>query len=121
MAPVKVFGPAKSRNVARVLVCLEEVGAKYEVVDMDLKAREHKSPEHLARNPFGQTPAFQDGDLILFESRAMSRYVLHKYYKTDKVDLLREGNLKEGAMVDVWTEVDAHAPTTQPSRCTNAS
>lgn len=51
----------------------------------------------------------------------MSRYVLHKYYKTDKVDLLREGNLKEGAMVDVWTEVDAHAPTTQPSRCTNAS
>jgi predicted component of type VI protein secretion system len=50
MAPVKVFGPAMSTNVARVLVFLEEVGAEYEVVDIDFKAMEHKSPEHLARN-----------------------------------------------------------------------
>ncbi|XP_051219868.1 probable glutathione S-transferase GSTF1 [Lolium perenne] len=107
MAPVKVFGPAMSTNVARVLVCLEEVGAEYEVVSIDFKVMEHKSPEHLARNPFGQMPAFQDGDLLLFESRAISKYVLRKY-KTDEVDLLREGNLKETAMVDVWTEVDAH-------------
>ncbi|VAH01901.1 unnamed protein product [Triticum turgidum subsp. durum] len=61
MAPVKVFGPAMSTNVARVLLCLEEVGAEYEVVDIDFKAMEHKSPEHLVRNPFGQIPAFQDG------------------------------------------------------------
>uniref|UniRef100_A0A452XWY2 glutathione transferase n=1 Tax=Aegilops tauschii subsp. strangulata TaxID=200361 RepID=A0A452XWY2_AEGTS len=103
MAPVKVFGPAMSTNVARVLVCLEEVGAEYEVVDIDFKAMEHKSPEH----PFGQIPAFQDGDLLLFESRAIARYVLRKY-KKNEVDLLREGDLKEAAMVDVWTEVDAH-------------
>uniref|UniRef100_A0ACD5UG76 Uncharacterized protein n=1 Tax=Avena sativa TaxID=4498 RepID=A0ACD5UG76_AVESA len=107
MAPVKVFGPAMSTNVARVLVCLEEVGAEYEVVNIDFKALEHKSPEHLARNPFGQIPAFQDGDLLLFESRAISKYVLRKY-KTDEVDLLRGGNLVEAAMVDVWAEVDAH-------------
>uniref|UniRef100_A0ACD5V375 Uncharacterized protein n=1 Tax=Avena sativa TaxID=4498 RepID=A0ACD5V375_AVESA len=107
MAPVKVFGPAFSANVARVLVCLEEVGAEYEVVNIDFKIQEHKSPEHLARNPFGQIPAFQDGDLLLFESRAISKYVLRKY-KTDKVDLLRGGNLVEAAMVDVWAEVDAH-------------
>nr|CAD29479.1 glutathione transferase F6 [Triticum aestivum]CAD29575.1 glutathione transferase [Triticum aestivum] len=107
MAPVKVFGPAMSTNVARVLVCLEEVGAEYEVVDIDFKAMEHKSPEHLVRNPFGQIPAFQDGDLLLFESRAIARYVLRKY-KKNEVDLLREGDLKEAAMVDVWTEVDAH-------------
>ncbi|KAF6988036.1 hypothetical protein CFC21_005622 [Triticum aestivum] len=107
MAPVKVFGPAMLTNVARVLVCLEEVGAEYEVVDIDFKAMEHKSPEHLVRNPFGQIPAFQDGDLLLFESRAIAKYVLRKY-KTNGVDLLREGDLKEAAMVDVWTEVDAH-------------
>ena len=50
MAPVKVFGPARSTNVARVLVCLEEVGAEYEVVNINLQAKEHKGPEHLARN-----------------------------------------------------------------------
>ncbi|KAL6597921.1 hypothetical protein ACP70R_046726 [Stipagrostis hirtigluma subsp. patula] len=107
MAPVKVFGLKMSTNVARVLVCLEEVGAEYEVVDIDFQAKEHKSPQHLARNPFGQIPAFQDGDVVLFESRAISRYVLRKYSKSAGVDLLREGNLEEAAAVDVWTEVEA--------------
>ena len=50
MAPVKVFGSAVSTNVARVLVCLEEVGVCYEVVDVNFAAGEHKGPEHLARN-----------------------------------------------------------------------
>lgn len=50
MAPVKVFGSAAFSNVARVLVCLEEVGAEYEIVDVDFQAKEHKSPEHLGRN-----------------------------------------------------------------------
>lgn len=50
MAPVKVFGMAMSGNVARVLVCLEEVGVEYELVNMDFGAGEHKNPEHLARN-----------------------------------------------------------------------
>ncbi|CAM0884806.1 unnamed protein product [Alopecurus aequalis] len=108
MAPVKVFGPVKSINVARVLLCLEEVGAEYEVVHMDLfQAKEQKSPEHLARNPFGQVPALQDGELVLFEARAIAKYVLRKY-RSEQADLLREGNLEEAAMVDVWTEVEAH-------------
>ena len=50
MSPVKVFGSAAFTNVARVLVCLEEVGAEYEVVDVDFHDMEHKGPEHLARN-----------------------------------------------------------------------
>ncbi|KAL6615306.1 hypothetical protein ACP70R_037576 [Stipagrostis hirtigluma subsp. patula] len=109
MAPVKVFGLKMSTNVARVLVCLEEVGAEYEVVDIDFLAKEHKSPEHLARNHRSARSqlAFQDGDVVLFESRAISRYVLRKYSKSAGVDLLREGNLEEAAAVDVWTEVEA--------------
>ncbi|RLN22192.1 putative glutathione S-transferase GSTF1 isoform X1 [Panicum miliaceum] len=99
---MKVYGPAASTNVARVLVCLEEVGAEYEVVPVDMPSSEHKSPAHVARNPFGQVPAFQDGDLILTESRAISKYILRK----GGSDLLREGNLSESAMVDVWLEVE---------------
>lgn len=105
--PVKVFGPPGFANVSRVLVCLEEVGAKYKVVNVNVVAGEHKSPEHLLRNPFGKIPAFQDGDLVLFESRAIAKYMLRKH-KTDRIDLLREGNMKEAAMVDMWTEVEAH-------------
>ncbi|KAL6597920.1 hypothetical protein ACP70R_046725 [Stipagrostis hirtigluma subsp. patula] len=108
MAPVTVFGSAVFANAARVLACLEEVGAEYQVVEVDYMAQEHKGAEHLARNPFGQIPAFQDGDLMLFESRAIAKYVLRKYTKPSQEDLLREGNLEEAAMVDMWTEVEAH-------------
>ncbi|XP_066368012.1 probable glutathione S-transferase GSTF1 [Miscanthus floridulus] len=106
---VKVYGPAASPFVATVLVCLEEAGAAYELVPVDMAAREHKAPHHLARNPFGKIPAFQDGELTLFESRAISRHVLRKHYKSaGGGDLLREGDPEGAAMVDVWLEVEAH-------------
>ncbi|XBJ03674.1 hypothetical protein VPH35_022770 [Triticum aestivum] len=56
--------------------------------------------------PFGEIPAFQDGDLVLFESRAIAKYVLRKH-RTDEVDMLRESNPEEAATVDVWAEVEA--------------
>ncbi|KAJ1284562.1 hypothetical protein BS78_03G214000 [Paspalum vaginatum] len=115
MAPVKVFGSAVFANAARVLACLEEVGVEYEVEEVDYMAKEHKAPRRLARNPFGQIPAFQDGNIMLFESRAIAKYVLRKYSKQQAaqhqlqvVDLLREGNPEEAAAVDAWTEVEAH-------------
>ncbi|XP_078168590.1 putative glutathione S-transferase GSTF1 [Carex rostrata] len=99
---MKVFGPPKLTNVARVLVCLEEVGAEYEVVPIDFFAGQHKSPAHVARHPFGQIPAFQDDDFTIFESRAISRYILKKY----KSDLLPEDDLKKATLVDVWLNVE---------------
>ena len=47
---VKVYGAAASPYVATVLVCLEEAGAAYEFVPLDMAAREQKAPHHLARN-----------------------------------------------------------------------
>ncbi|XP_078149034.1 putative glutathione S-transferase GSTF1 isoform X1 [Carex rostrata] len=103
---MKLYGLPGAPCTARVLLCLEEVGAEYELVKLSMPTGEHKGPAHLARNPFGQIPALEDGDLVLFESRAISRYVLRKY-KTNGSDLLKEGNLSESAMVDVWLEVEA--------------
>ena len=33
---------------------------------------EQRSPEHLARQPFGQAPAIEEDGLVLFESRKTS-------------------------------------------------
>ncbi|CAM0944069.1 unnamed protein product [Alopecurus aequalis] len=105
MAPVvKVYGTAKSWNISRVLVSLEEAGVEYEVVAVDFAAAEHKNSAHLARNPFGQVPVLEDSDFCLWESRAITKYVCRKY----KPELLRVGNLEGSAMVDVWLEVEAH-------------
>ncbi|XP_066364902.1 probable glutathione S-transferase GSTF2 [Miscanthus floridulus] len=104
MAPMKLYGATVSWNVTRCVLALEEAGAEYQIVPIDFATAEHKSPDHLARNPFGQVPAFQDGDLHLWESRAICKYVARKH----KPNLLREGNLKESAMVDVWLEAEAN-------------
>ncbi|KQJ98227.1 probable glutathione S-transferase GSTF2 [Brachypodium distachyon] len=101
---MKVYGLPMSTNVARVLVCLEEVGAQYEVVPINFSIGEHKNMEHTARNPFGQVPSFQDGDLILFESRAISKYILRK----NQSELVKEGDLPDSAMVDMWLDVESH-------------
>uniref|UniRef100_A0A452XJH2 GST N-terminal domain-containing protein n=3 Tax=Aegilops tauschii TaxID=37682 RepID=A0A452XJH2_AEGTS len=42
MVPVKVYGLPMNGSVARVLACLEEVDAEYEVVVVDLHTGEHK-------------------------------------------------------------------------------
>ncbi|KAK1294078.1 putative glutathione S-transferase GSTF1 [Acorus calamus] len=102
---VKVFGLALSTCTARVLTALEEKGASYEVVNVNLQIGEHKQPTYLARNPFGQIPALEDGSLTIFESRAMARYVAKKY--SSGTDLLRSGNPGEAAHVDVWLEAEA--------------
>jgi len=47
---VKVYGAAASPYVATVLMCLEEAGAAYEVIHLDMAAREQNAPHHLARN-----------------------------------------------------------------------
>ncbi|TVU13891.1 hypothetical protein EJB05_37324, partial [Eragrostis curvula] len=106
MAPMKLYGEM-TWNVMRCVVALEEAGVEYEIVPINLGTGEHKSPDHLNRNlvkPFGQVPALQDGGLYLWESRAISKYACRK----NKKELLKEGNLKESAMVDVWLEVEAH-------------
>ncbi|KAL6614459.1 hypothetical protein ACP70R_036729 [Stipagrostis hirtigluma subsp. patula] len=107
MAPMKLYGATLSWNVTRCVVALEEAGADYEIVPINFSTGEHKSPEHLARNPFGQVPALQDGDLYVWESRAISKYACRK----NKPELLKDGSLNESAMVDVWMEVEAHQYT----------
>ncbi len=56
----------------RVRWALEEVGQPYEVRPLSFEAM--KQPEHRARNPFGQIPTCEEGDLVLFESGSI---VLH--------------------------------------------
>ncbi|CAO2192396.1 unnamed protein product [Urochloa humidicola] len=104
MAPMKVYGWAVSPWMARALVCLEEAGAEYEIVPMSRCGGDHRRPDHLARNPFGEIPVLEDGDLTLYQSRAIARYILRKL----KPELLKEGDLEGSAMVDVWMEVEAN-------------
>ncbi|CAD6343318.1 unnamed protein product [Miscanthus lutarioriparius] len=91
---VKVYGWAISPFVSRALLALEEAGVDYQLVPMSRQAGDHHRPEHLARNPFRKVPVLEDGDLTLFESRAIARHVLRKH----KPELLGTGSPEQATM-----------------------
>jgi len=58
---------------------LEELGVPYELVRLDPKKGETRSPEHRARQPLGHVPALEDGDVRIFESGAICLYLAERY------------------------------------------
>ncbi|KAK3415559.1 hypothetical protein EUGRSUZ_H01176 [Eucalyptus grandis] len=87
---MKVHGSVLSTAAMRVLIVLNEKGLEFEFVPVDMRAGEHKKEHFLALNPFGQVPAFEDGDLKLFESRAITQYIAN-VYKDKGTPLVCEG------------------------------
>lgn len=65
-APVKVHGPPLSTAVSRVLACLLEKDVGFQILPVNMAKGEHKKPDYLSIQPFGQVPAFQDDEITLF-------------------------------------------------------
>lgn len=61
----------------RLRWALEEVGQPYEVRLLSFKAM--KEPAHLALQPFGQIPTYEEGDLALFESGAIVLHIAERH------------------------------------------
>lgn len=61
----------------RVRWALEEVGEPYEVRLLSFKTM--KEPAHLALQPFGQIPTYEEGDLSLFESGAIVLHIAERH------------------------------------------
>ncbi|XP_058082182.1 glutathione S-transferase-like isoform X2 [Magnolia sinica] len=106
MAVPKVYGEVLSTAMQRVLACLYEKHLEYELVPVNMAAGDHKKEPFLSLNPFGQVPAFEDGDLKLFESRAITQYVAHSY--PEKGTELIYQDPKRMATIGMWMEVEAH-------------
>jgi glutathione S-transferase len=75
---IKLFGHPMSTCTRKVLFTLHETNTPHEFQLVDFAKGEHKSPEYMARQPFGQLPAIEDDGFRLFESRAIARYIDEK-------------------------------------------
>ncbi|PON70653.1 S-crystallin [Parasponia andersonii] len=102
-----LHGLPMSTSTTRVMICLHEKALDFELIPVDLFSQENKQPAFLAKNPFGKVPVLQDGELTLFESRAINEYLAQKF-KDSGHDLTRPENLSECATVKVWMEVESH-------------
>eukprot|EP00246_Nothoceros_aenigmaticus_P017862 TRINITY_DN901_c0_g3_i1.p1 TRINITY_DN901_c0_g3~~TRINITY_DN901_c0_g3_i1.p1 ORF type:complete len:252 (+),score=40.34 TRINITY_DN901_c0_g3_i1:64-756(+) len=103
---IKVYGVPAGATASAILTAYEKCVEDFELVVLDMGTKEHKTPEYLAKHPFGQIPCLEDGDVTLFESRAIARYIADKY-AGQGADLYPKAAAKR-ALVDQWMEVEAH-------------
>jgi glutathione S-transferase len=73
---ITLYHSPRSRSV-RPRWLLEEVGAAYDLVTVDLAGQ--RSEAHRRVHPHGQVPALVDGDLALIESAAICLHLADKF------------------------------------------
>lgn len=71
----KVLGRQTSGNVQKVLLMLEEMGAAYEREDYGRQFENTQTAEYKALNPTSKVPTFVDGDVVIWESNTILRYL----------------------------------------------
>jgi len=77
--PIKLYRFFLSGHSHRVELFLSLLGLPVELIDIDLKTAQHKTPEFLRLNPFGQVPVVDDGGVMLADSNAILVYLAKKY------------------------------------------
>ena len=91
--------PMPAPNPRRVRMAAAEKGVVLDEVMLDLRRREHKAAEHLARNPLGQVPVLElDDGTMISETVSICRYL-------DAIagePVLFGRDAREQALIDMW-------------------
>ena len=100
---MKVYGHPGSTCTRKVLTTLAEKGQTAEFVTVDIMKGQGRTPEHLARQPWGQVPVFEaDDGWQLIESRAIIRHLDATLPGTS----LTPSDPREKAKMDEWLSLE---------------
>lgn len=88
----------------RVRLFLSLLQLPHTLMHVDLRAGEHKTPDFLALNPFGQVPVICDGDFTLADSNAILVYLASCY---DQANRWFPVQSKRRAQVQQWLSIAA--------------
>ena len=97
---ITVWGRRNSVNVQKVLWALEELDVAYVRENVGGSFGGNRDPDFLAMNPMGLVPVIRDGDVTMFESNAIVRWLSARY----RSGLLRPADHKSLAMAEQWME-----------------
>ncbi|RXW17231.1 hypothetical protein EST38_g8625 [Candolleomyces aberdarensis] len=96
-----LYGNPQSTCTGRVATVFHEKQVPFKFVAIDFAKGEHKTPEFIEKQPFGQ----DDDGYIIYESRAIARYIEEKYagQGTSLIpkDLKAKGQFEQAASVEV--------------------
>lgn len=76
---LKVWGRKNSSNVRKVLWCAEELQLPYQAIDAGGAFGLVNEAQYRSKNPNGRVPMIEDGELVLWESNAIVRYLCAQY------------------------------------------
>ncbi|MBE9171026.1 glutathione S-transferase family protein [Pleurocapsales cyanobacterium LEGE 06147] len=76
---IKLYGHEVSGNSYKAQLLLSLLEIDYQYLSVDLRKGEHKSPEYLKLNPFGQVPVLIDGDIAIPDAQAILVYLARRY------------------------------------------
>jgi glutathione S-transferase len=74
-----IFGRISSINVQKTVWAAGEVGQPFERIDIGGAFGGNKEAAYLARNPNGQIPTLEDGEVCIWESNSIVRYLAARY------------------------------------------
>ncbi len=106
---ITLWGRLSSANVQKAVWALEELELPYEHVPLGGPFGGTDTLHYLAMNPNGLVPTLRDGELTIWESHAIVRYLSAEYGS----GLLFPMEARDRAVVDQWT--DWTATTFQPA------
>lgn len=96
--PMTLWGRKSSCNVQKVMWTLYELGLPHEHIEVGGKFGGTDDPAYLAMNPNGRVPTLKDGELVVWESDAVVRYLCAQYSAGD----LWPQDPVERATADQW-------------------
>lgn len=79
MSAVRLWGRLSSINVRKVAWALRELNLPYERREAGGKFGVVDTPDYLHHNPNGLVPLLEDGDVVLWESNVIVRYLCAKH------------------------------------------
>jgi len=101
---IRILGRISSINVRKVLWACDELGLSFEREDWGAGFRDVRDPEFLKLNPNGQVPVLIDGEVVLWESHTILRYLANRC----KNELLYPSAPLARAHVDQWLDWQAN-------------
>lgn len=80
---MKLYYSPKSGHSHRVRLFLSLIGGAFDLIEVDLAARQHKSADFLKMNAFGQVPVLEDDGVAIADSNSILVYLARKFGRTD--------------------------------------
>jgi glutathione S-transferase len=97
---LKVWGRKTSSNVQKVMWAIGDLGLAHERVDIGGTFGGNKEGPYLTMNPNGLVPTLEDGDVMIWESNSIVRYLAAKH----GAGTLEPADLKTRALASQWMD-----------------